>query len=561
MRRCNIYDPPSSRYSALAVTPETLFSRTIPYETLVDMQSNRALMFDQIFLNNAITNLTDQAVRIRNSYPNWGTYDFSGSPYPMLLARLDAGPILESEYADFLVNNGITQDAVEALLATFDPNAIIDDTTNSYLSLLDTYYTENFSSATTGGFCSSFSGLLNSIMQVFSIIEGISDLIAQLQNIKQLLHTLVDQIRERLMQVMNQMVDQIASCMGIVVAAGNRIQRVAESLSETNVESIKERITEIIESVASKFEDLEFKPETIAYLIYRFCQLGSAVEQFMRSPMQGLQNLLTNCMDSHQVLGTVSNAATLSAVNAGAFRLSPGDLNSIRSRTGDRVNAGTGVSGGDSGPARPPQRYHTTPFTDQERALALDLKGASHKDAEAGNYRAHQYLDITGIVGSRSDDKGNVVQQRGEGYQRLHPNIIMIAIRISQRIGRQLYVNSGFRTQAFQDYLHRRDPKGAAKTGEHQNGYALDLSNLGDWNEFIMIASQEGIGGIGTYPKSGFIHIDIGARRTWPEGDDGYLAARTIHLRDDYRQGTPRDQESDIETPPARPDDGSTGPF
>jgi hypothetical protein len=51
-------------------------------------------------------------------------------------------------------------------------------------------------------------------------------------------------------------------------------------------------------------------------------------------------------------------------------------------------------------------------------------------------------------------------------------------------------------------------------------------------NTFIEYASQEGIGGIGTY--NSFIHIDIGPRRIWGSRNS---QAMSIHRNDKFRSG------------------------
>jgi hypothetical protein len=82
------------------------------------------------------------------------------------------------------------------------------------------------------------------------------------------------------------------------------------------------------------------------------------------------------------------------------------------------------------------------------------------------------------------------------------------------------------------------------------SGLALDVSvrkygNTAEFRDlFIEYASQEGAGGIGSYPGSGFIHIDVGPRRAWgPDNtratipSTGNQQALYLHMDDKFRNG------------------------
>jgi len=70
-------------------------------------------------------------------------------------------------------------------------------------------------------------------------------------------------------------------------------------------------------------------------------------------------------------------------------------------------------------------------------------------------------------------------------------------------------------TSAYRSPAHNRAVGGA--TGSlHPQGKAFEVV-LGNHNPhaFIAAARTGGFTGIGTYPKQGFIHIDMGRARTW----------------------------------------------
>jgi hypothetical protein len=166
------------------------------------------------------------------------------------------------------------------------------------------------------------------------------------------------------------------------------------------------------------------------------------------------------------------------------------------------------------------------PITEEEARLLNSL-------TESGN----QYIQWSPQVlnmGSNVDDA-----EPGDGWKKLNGDVIIRAMRIARRMGARLYINSGYRSP---QYNAKQD--GAASGSLHMSGKALDvsmtnssgLSNTQESrNNFIRIASQEGIAGIGTY--NSFIHIDIGNRRTW-----GSLQAEalSLHKQDRFRtSGTP----------------------
>lgn len=79
-------------------------------------------------------------------------------------------------------------------------------------------------------------------------------------------------------------------------------------------------------------------------------------------------------------------------------------------------------------------------------------------------------------------------------------------------LGRPMIVNSGYRSPE-----HNRRVSGAPKS-MHLEGRAFDVS-MGNHDpaEFIKAARAAGFRGIGTYPRSNFVHIDTGPARSWGE--------------------------------------------
>ncbi len=87
--------------------------------------------------------------------------------------------------------------------------------------------------------------------------------------------------------------------------------------------------------------------------------------------------------------------------------------------------------------------------------------------------------------------------------------------RYAQVHGRDIAINihSAFRTHATNERLRA---EGAAPNSFHKSGRALDISVQGLGIHFLANRVREvGAGGIGTYWRGRFVHIDTGPQRQW----------------------------------------------
>lgn len=73
----------------------------------------------------------------------------------------------------------------------------------------------------------------------------------------------------------------------------------------------------------------------------------------------------------------------------------------------------------------------------------------------------------------------------------------------------------GYRSPATNAMLRRRQ-RGVAKNSLHMQGMAIDLNVPGRSLKAVRKAALSlGRGGVGYYPRSGFVHVDTGPVRTW----------------------------------------------
>ena len=83
---------------------------------------------------------------------------------------------------------------------------------------------------------------------------------------------------------------------------------------------------------------------------------------------------------------------------------------------------------------------------------------------------------------------------------------------LRDRLGKPLIVRSAYRSPE-----HNRAVGGATRS-KHMDGAAFDIAMSNhDPGAFEAAARAVGFLGFGTYPRSGFMHIDLGPARSWGE--------------------------------------------
>lgn len=101
---------------------------------------------------------------------------------------------------------------------------------------------------------------------------------------------------------------------------------------------------------------------------------------------------------------------------------------------------------------------------------------------------------------------------RGTGQLKLVPDAMDKLQALRDRLGKPLIIRSAYRSPE-----HNR-AVGGAKASKHMDGTAFDIAMSNhDPAEFEAAAREVGFLGIGFYPRSGFIHIDLGPARQWGE--------------------------------------------
>ena len=510
---CNTFNNPASKQSSLALTPADIEKQIYSFEQLVKLENDPAAKYNTDTLIRDVKLTTDLFKIIPNK-----------TDYPMLNDRVNQGPITIYEFASFLDSSGLTINTVDSalLLGITSINEI------DYFDQLEYFYTDNMAAAIEGGFCSTFTGILSQLNRLISAGASlISDLqnfangvVAQLESIKNIIFNLIDRMVKAMLDQLKAMMSSVTQIANNAIATinvmRNKIQRAEAFFNELTIDNLKKSIEALIAGLAGNYEELT--PEVIAYLLYRLCQLIDVITNFMKAPVDSLKSFMSKFALEKTKLTNISNIARLESVNSGLYRMDPFTITSMREVMAKNLNASSGAPDGLTGAT-----YVTMPITEEEIQLLNSL-------TESGN----QYIQWSPQVLSMG--KNETDANPGDGWKRLNGDVIIRAMRIAKRMNARLYVNSGYRSP---QYNAKQD--GAATNSQHMSGKAMDISmnyskGLSNTDsirsKFIQVASQEGIGGIGTYAT--FIHIDIGPRRTWGSLQPNALA---LHKADKFRVG------------------------
>jgi uncharacterized protein YcbK (DUF882 family) len=103
-----------------------------------------------------------------------------------------------------------------------------------------------------------------------------------------------------------------------------------------------------------------------------------------------------------------------------------------------------------------------------------------------------------------SKDRADIVK--------VHPAIIKLLEQLEQRFpGKKIIIRSGYRSPAHNKAV------GGAPASKHMNGTAVDVVVEGvSVEDLARTAEAWGVGGVGRYPRSGFVHLDVeGQNRRW----------------------------------------------
>jgi uncharacterized protein YcbK (DUF882 family) len=106
---------------------------------------------------------------------------------------------------------------------------------------------------------------------------------------------------------------------------------------------------------------------------------------------------------------------------------------------------------------------------------------------------------------------------RNDEIKPINPQLLDLLYAIREELGchQAFHIISGYRSPTTNAYL-RSVSRGVAEHSLHMDGKAVDL-RLPGWEAFTVrsVARDLRIGGVGYYPRSEFVHVDVGPIRYW----------------------------------------------
>jgi uncharacterized protein YcbK (DUF882 family) len=129
---------------------------------------------------------------------------------------------------------------------------------------------------------------------------------------------------------------------------------------------------------------------------------------------------------------------------------------------------------------------------------------------------------------------------RNNDETRMDPQLFDILWEVTREVGAEkpIHIISSYRSPQTNAMLRRRS-RGVAQFSQHTLGKAIDFSIPGVPLDQIRAAGLRlQRGGVGFYPGSGFVHVDVGSIRHWPRMTHDQLVrvfpdGKTVHVPSD----------------------------
>lgn len=106
---------------------------------------------------------------------------------------------------------------------------------------------------------------------------------------------------------------------------------------------------------------------------------------------------------------------------------------------------------------------------------------------------------------------------RADEITRMDPRLFDLVYRLKEKVSHsgEIEIISGYRSAKTNALLRARS-RGVARRSYHTRGMAMDLRMPGVSLANLRKAAIElRLGGVGYYPKSDFVHVDVGPIRRW----------------------------------------------
>jgi uncharacterized protein YcbK (DUF882 family) len=177
---------------------------------------------------------------------------------------------------------------------------------------------------------------------------------------------------------------------------------------------------------------------------------------------------------------------------------------------------------------------------------ALGAESASTDEHHLRLYHTHTGERID-IIYRRGDQYLPEAEEKLDHFLRDHrtgdvkhydPRVLDFLSDLAAAVGHangEIDIICGYRTSWSNEFLRARSA-GVAKNSQHMQAHAIDIRIPGvDTLKLRNAALALGRGGVGYYPRSGFVHVDTGRVRTWCYGcsSKGTSLASAAHPSDE----------------------------
>ena len=343
----NLTDPTKQLDQALlSVTTDTINDRLNDQKT---KQSPSAYTFDQF----------------KDDYPTLAKkiQDDDISPAEVAIFATETGATLQSplnsafdDPIDGVDIEGVTTgDTIKAGQVSLDFRAW---TPGSYptaqiagaLALLDTFLDDNIGSSLSGGQCAAFAALGNSLQSLLQSMKAKADSLdsipgldlkkftlseilsgevikvkLKLEMIGKLIKDTVEKVIEKVKNQAKSLVASLKDLPNSLQAQLNKAQAKVEAFtSDKNKNGVMDGIDKMIANVGSMFEKLT--PAVLGLLLFRFCQVTSAIQNASETPLKSLMNTVNGIQETQKIMKSESAKATKTAVESGANRMDADDV-------------------------------------------------------------------------------------------------------------------------------------------------------------------------------------------------------------------------------------------
>lgn len=487
---------------------EPLFKQ---YQNSVSADSQRSTDNDLLISSAAKINQFVSSELVTN--PQFST------TYPYLYNRIQTSPLITPAEVQTVIDTSfLTLDTVDGYLTPYTPLVP---------SLFDKYYSPGaFNGSGMNSFCSlvpnifaAYTDLTNAFSDIKSFANKFTNILSAIQEFS--LAGLLEGLKKQALSIIDGIVAKVRAKIDEITGLFTRIanfkintdniyskmhvekQKVDDVLSEPSIDNLKKAVEGAISFASSLFEEL--KIEEIQFLILRFCELISGIENFFDDLTKPLEDIPNNFRSSFEFLRSAGFGGTSRAVAAGAFRI-PSEQRSAGATNVDAISptvvGGEGVTFGDEGIAVQGgiavrrRAYRIEPITAEE--LAILNSELTFENVSQG--KSDHILLLLGQ--SYSFDKSKI-------WTNVRPTEKTMLYRLSLKLGRKITVNSAYRSSYAQSQITGKDPG-----SWHISGQAFDvrMSSYSGMNfeTFKGYANSVGFSRVRPYNGSGFVHIDTG---------------------------------------------------